>query len=111
MTHTQNTIAMNNEQIKQIKIAIEQDCATIVRQSANMFADVNVVSKTDVDRMTKFTAEIAVYNVSHIDALNIHNELVNAWGEHSITWFEIPLRENSIEWTVEFGPMDYMLED
>lgn len=111
MNTTQNTITMNNQQIKQTKIAIEQDCATIVRQSANMIADVNVVSKTDVDGITKFTAEIAVYNVSHIDALNIHHELVNAWGEHSITWFEIPLRENCIEWTVEFGPMDYMLED
>ena len=102
---------MNYQEIKQIKIAIEQDCATIVRQSANMIADVNVSSSTDGDNVTKFTAEIAVYRVSHIDALNIHHELVNAWGNHSITWFEIPSRENAIEWTVEFGPMDYMLED
>ena len=82
MNNENNTFSA--ELAKEKAHALATDCATLVRQAANMYCDVHV--EQCKNKETDLVARLDVHEPSHIDALNIHTELCAAFGSERLLW-------------------------
>ena len=81
-----NNQKMENMTQSEFEAAFVEDAAGLVRIAANMLCEVYAEPTKTEDGRVALVGRVSVYEPSHIDALNIHNEFVAAWGNDKLMW-------------------------